>query len=376
MSKNNSPRVAVVHDYLMQYGGAEKTLEAILELFPNAPIYTGIYSPKNLPENITKRQIKAIKNPVMRVFSKFFTFIMPLIFESFDLDEYDLIISDSSCWAKGVLTKPSQIHISYIHTPPRFLYGYSVESPKRSKWYYKPIVALLDHFLRIWDYCAGQRPDFLLTNSRTTQARIKKFYGRKSKIIHPPVEIETKDSLSKDPTQKPYYCSLGRLAAYKNVDLLVQAFNLLGWELIIMGTGPEEKKLKKTAHENIKFLGRVSEDKKRQILANAKGLIFPTVEEDWGIVPLEAMAVGTPVLAHKSGGATETIKENVTGSFFESLRLEDIINSIKAFDKKIDQNLYDPEKLKAHASEFNKERFKEEFLAFVKEKLEENAGIS
>jgi len=378
MEKTKNLKVAIVHDYLLQYGGAEKTLEAILELFPEAPIYTGLYSPNNLPKTITGKKIEAVKNPLVKIFSKQFTFIMPLVFENFDLSEYDLIISDSACWAKGVVTQPNQLHISYIHTPPRFLYKYSVESPKRFKWYYKPIVAVLDHFLRIWDFCAGQRPDYLVTNSQTTARRIKKFYRREAKVIHPPVDMESKAELRKDTTQKPYYCFLGRLAAYKNAHLLVQAFNFLGWDLVIMGGGSEEKFLRKLAenNKNIKILGKVSENRKAEVLSGCKGLLFPVVEEDWGIVPLEAMYYGKPVLAHKSGGATETVKENVTGMFFESLRLEDLINSIKKFDDAIEKDTFDAEKIKTYASGFSKEGFKSEFLEFVTTKWDEHAGIS
>lgn len=373
MVKNkNSPgklKVALVHDYLLQYGGAEKTLEAILELFPEAPIFTGLYSPKVFPKAIRERKIHAIKNPLIRTFSKIFTFIMPLVFEGFDLDDYDIIISDSSCWAKGVITKPDQLHISYIHTPPRFLYKYSVESPKRYKWYYKPIVAVLDHFLRIWDYAAAQRPDFLLTNSQTTRARIEKFYRRNATIIHPPTETAKRSNMNTKDTQKDYYCSLGRLAAYKNTDLLVRAFNKLGWELLVMGTGPEEEALRKLAKENVKILGRVSEEKKAEVLSNAKGLIFPVVEEDWGIVPLEAMAYGKPVLAHKSGGATETVKEGVTGAFFDSLDINKLIEAIKSFDEAIQKGIFaDSEEIKNHTARFSKERFQRKFKAFVEEK--------
>ena len=376
MEISKNPKVAIIHDYLLQYGGAERTLEAILELFPEAPIYTGIYSQKGLPEAINKRRVISAKNPLTRLFSKHLSFLMPLVFENFDLNKYDLVISDSSCWAKGVLTKPDQLHISYIHTPPRFLYKYSVESPARFKWYYRPIVAILDHFLRIWDYCAAQRPDFLITNSETTRKRVKKFYGRDAKIINPPTVATIRATTNKDVIQKPYFCSLGRLASYKNVDLLIQAFNVLGWELTVLGTGSEEKSLRKMANSNVKILGRVTDETKDYVLANCKGLIFPVVEEDWGIVPLEAMAHGKPVLAHRSGGVTETIQEGVTGMFFESLRLEDFINSIKGFSNQIDAKKFDPEKIKRHASSYTKEKFQKEFIEFVKEKWSEHAGIS
>lgn len=370
------PKVALVHDYLLQYGGAEKTLEAILEIFPDAPIYTGIYSAKNLPESITKRRIIQPKNPIFKLFTKHLSFLMPLVFENFNLDQYDIVISDSASWAKGVLTKPDQLHISYIHTPPRFLYHYSVESPARYKWFYKPVIGVLDHFLRLWDYCAGQRPDFLVANSETTRARIKKFYGRHAQLIHPPVETAQNIKKSNDVIQKPFFCTLGRLAAYKNFDALISAFNFLGWELVVMGTGPEEKRLKKMAKENITFLGKVTDKRKYEILANSKGLINPVVDEDWGIVPLEAMSVGKPVLAHKSGGALENVKEGITGMFFDSLELEALIEAVKTFQGEIDKGTYNSDRMINYAKNFTKEKFQGEFSNFVKEKWEEHARIS
>ncbi len=351
-------------------------MESIIEIFPDAPIYTGIYSPKNLTKNINSREIISANNLLLRIFSKHLSFLMPLVFESFDLDDFDIIISDSSSWSKGVITKPRQLHISYIHTPPRFLYGYSVESPSRHRWYYKPVIAIIDHFLRIWDYCAAQRPDYLIANSETTRKRIKKFYGRYAEVINPPLDIDDGDAPKPDNIKKPYFCSLGRLTPYKNVDLLIQAFNFLGWDLIVMGTGPDEKRLRKMSGDSIKMTGRVGEEKKRAILAGSKGLIFPVVEEDWGIVPLEAMSLGKPVLAHKSGGATETVKENITGMFFESLELEDIIISIKEFDKSIERGIFEKERIKAYAKGFKGNRFQKEFSNFVKKKWEDHAGIS
>ena len=173
MSK--TPKVAIVHDYLVQYGGAEKTLEAICELFPNAPIYTGIYNSKNMPSSLNSKQIIVPKtggNFLLEKLTKHFSFLMPALFEGFDFEEFDLIISAGTTWAKSVLTKPYQLHISYVHTPPRFLYKYSVESLKRNKWYYKPFVAYLESFLRIWDFSSTQRPYYLIANSNEVQNRI------------------------------------------------------------------------------------------------------------------------------------------------------------------------------------------------------------
>lgn len=368
------PEVALVHDYLVQFGGAEKTLESILELFPDAPVYTGIYNPERLPTTITKREIICPTGAVTRKFSKYLTFLMPLTFESIDLRGFDLVISDGTAWPKGVLTTPEQLHVSYVHTPPRFLYKYSVESQKRSKWYFKPVVPILDHFLRIWDYNAAQRPDFLLANSKETQGRIKKFYNREATVIYPPVEtdVEKYDYKNRN-LQKLYYVAVGRLAAYKNFELLVRAFNLLNIPLVIVGTGTEEKKLRKMAKENITFAGQVSEEKKHNILENSLGLIFPVQDEDLGIVPIEAMAHGKPVLAHNSGGPKETIREGTDGMFFENLELEEFIKAIKKFDEMVRNKAFDSEKIIKRARIYNKERFKQEFGAFVSERWEAHA---
>jgi len=375
-----SPKIALVHDYLVQYGGAEKTLEAICELFPEAPIYTGIYDPKNLSETITSKKIilsQDKNNILIGKLPKHLTFLMPIVFEGFDLDEYDLIISDGTAWAKGVLTKPHQLHISYIHTPPRFLYKYSVESLKRFKWYYKPIVAYLESFLRTWDYSAAQRPDFLVANSTCVKKRINKFYKRDATVINPPVEVKTDyEYAEKSNLEQPYFLFVGRLSAYKNVDLLIQAFNLLDMPLIIAGTGKEEKKLRKLANPNIKFMGRVSEQKKHELLENCSGFLFPIVEEDLGIAPIEAMAHGKPVLAHKSGGVLETLKAGVTGMFFEKLEVETFVKKVKEFEEAIRNERFDANEIKKQAAKFSKARFKEEFKSFVDEKWEEHARIT
>ncbi|MFA6982004.1 MAG: glycosyltransferase [Patescibacteria group bacterium] len=367
------PRVVLIHDYLVQYGGAEKTLEAIAEIFPDAPIYTGIYNPKSIPETITRRKIITGKNPFLKLFPKYLTFLMPLLFESFDLRDYDIVVSDGTAWPKGVLTTPDQLHISYIHTPPRFLYKYSVESRKRNKWYHKPAVALIDHFLRIWDFSSAQRPDFLLTNSKETQRRIWKFYKRESVVIYPPVDVDRAQPEKEPHLEKPYYLALGRLAAYKNFDILISAFNLLNIPLKIVGTGPEEKRLKKLAGQNIQFLGHVSEEQKSKIIEGCKGVLFPVVDEDFGIVPIEALSHGKPVLAHRSGGPIETIRENIDGMFFEEVSTESLVSTIKIFDDKIDSKAFDGQQSKIYVQRFGKERFKKEFADFVHWKWEEHA---
>lgn len=367
------PKVAIIHDYLIQYGGAEKTLEALLEIYPEAPIYTGIYKPDKLSAKINNRKILASKNSLFSKFPKHFTFAMPLVFEGFDLREFDIVISEGTSWPKGVLTTPEQLHISYIHTPPRFLYKYSVESSNRTNWYYKPFVAVIDHFLRIWDYTAAQRPDFLIANSKETQMRVKKFYGRGSEVIYPPVDIEPTQVKERNNLKVPYYLAVGRLSAYKNLDLLVQAFNLLGLPLVIIGIGNEEQRLKKMAKPNITFLGQASDEIKREKISECLGLIFPVKDEDFGIVPVEFMAYGKPVLAHRSGGVLETIREGIDGMFFDEITLENFVPKMKEFDKNVTTKVYNPQTIKEHTQMFNKERFKRKFKEFVDNKWGERA---
>jgi glycosyltransferase involved in cell wall biosynthesis len=369
------PKIALIHDHLVQYGGAQKTLEAISGIFPNAPIYTGLYKPDNLSEYINSKKIIYPKNYFLEKMPKYFSPIMPLIFEGFDLREYDLIISDSSCWAKGVLTKPSQLHISYIHTPPRFLYKYSVESTKRNAWYFKPFVLIIDMFLRAWDFSAAQRPDFLIANSKEVQSRIKKFYSRESTAISPPVEIEKNPKLG-NAGDGTYYLCIGRLVAYKNFLPLIKAFNINDLPLLIVGTGPEEEILKRVAKANIKFEGRVSDSKKKELIQGCLGLINPVEDEDFGIVPIEALNFGKPVLVHKSGGHLETVKENVSGMFFSNLSPEALSEKILEFDKKIKEKGFNPKEISKSVENLSEERFKQEFEAFVMEKWKLHQGIN
>ncbi len=363
------PKVALVHDHLVQYGGAQKTLEAISKIFPDAPIYTGLYKPDNLSSYLNSRKIFHPKNFFLENATKYFSPFMPLVFEGFDLGNYDLIISDSSCWAKGVLTKPSQLHISYIHTPPRFLYKYSVESTKRNSWYFKPFVSVIDMFLRAWDFAAAQRPDYLIANSKEVQSRIKKFYSRDSVVINPPVELEKNPVLGKAGDGN-YYLALGRLVAYKNFLPLIKAFNINGLPLVIVGTGPEEEKLKSSAKTNIKFEGKVSDGRKKELIKNCLGLINPVENEDFGIVPVEAMNFGKPVLVHRSGGHLETVTENKNGMFFDDLSSEKLSEKILEFEKKIRSRLFEPEGISRGVENLSEERFTKEFTTFVTERWE------
>jgi len=364
------PKVALATEFLVQYGGAQKTLEAIAEIFPEAPIFTAKYNPKLQSDFINNRQIIYPKGGFTNSMAKhFFVFAMAPIFESFDFRDYDLVISDGTTWTKGIVTKPSQLHISYVHTPPRFLYGYSHEGTKWEHGLLKPIYSYLANMLRLWDYVAAQRPDYLLTNSKETQSRIKKFYDRDAQVIYPPVEVDFPGNAHKvSEEDKNCFVAIGRLAAYKNFDLLIDAFNDSGKRLIIIGTGNEEARLRDKAKSNIKFLGNASDEMKNDLMANCLGLINPVDDEDFGIVPIEVMAHGKPVLAHKSGGHLETIIDGVTGMFFDRLTKESLEQAVTNFEKRIEAGTFAADKIRAHARQFSKERFQGEFKKFVEEK--------
>jgi len=365
MKLNKNPKVALVHDYLNQYGGAEKTLEKIMGLFPDAPIYTGILDLQKLPEIYKNRKIITPKmNFIFKRFPKLFTFMMSKRFEEFDLSNYDLVISDGTAWAKSVITTSDQLHLSYIHTPPRFLYKYSTESTLRKKFLLRPLFMYLDFHLRIWDFAASKRPDYLMCNSIEVLKRIKKFYKREATVIYPPVETaDNKKSKIKD-----YYVISGRLSSYKNFDLVIELFNNIQRHLIVIGTGIEEKNLKKLAQKNIQFLGRVSNEELHQILSEAKGYIFPVKEEDFGIAPVEALSHGVPVLAHRSGGPLESIVEEKDGLFFDEINLQSISEKFIEFDKKINQEYFNRSEIAKRAKRFDQKVFIKEFSEFVEEK--------
>lgn len=363
------PKVALIHDQLIQYGGAEKTLELVCKIFPDSPVFTSLYKPNNLSEFLNSRDIRHTKSFFMQMAPKYFSPLMPTVFEGMNLRDYDLILSDSSSWAKGVLTKPHQLHISYIHTPPRFLYKYSVESSKRNAWYFRPVVPMIDLYLRTWDFTAAQRPNFLIANSVEVQNRIKKFYARESVVINPPVQLGQSPKLSETGAGM-FYLAVGRLVAYKNFKSLVEAFNINGLPLVIAGTGPEENNLKNIAKDNIKFEGKVSDPKKFELIEECLGLVNPVEDEDFGIVPVEAASYGKPILAHRSGGHLETVSDGINGMFFDDLSANALSDKILEFDKKIKQKTFDPKTISNGAKKYSAERFVEEYKNFVMEKWE------
>lgn len=369
-------RVALVHDYLNQYGGAERVLEAFCEMFPDAPIYTLVYDAKLTGYAFEGRSIKTSflqKIPLAASRHRYFPIFMPYAVEQFDLSEYDLVISDSGSYAKGIITKPSTLHISYCHTPHRYIWDNSHRLIEEFGYprFIKIFAPIFTSYVRLWDEQAAQRVDAFIANSDFVRRRIKKYYHRDAQIIYPPVDASrffTKDVNPPFPPKagreasKEYFLMVGRLVPYKKFGLAVRAFNKLGLLLKIIGEGPERKNLQKIAKKNIEFLGLVSEKYLPEYYANAQALIFPQ-EEDFGVVAAESMASGRPVIAYRGGGALEIIKEGENGIFFNEQTEESLIEIVQKF-----QNMqFNPELIREHAIRFDKERFKIEIKKFIED---------
>ncbi|MFC1750522.1 glycosyltransferase [Pseudomonadota bacterium] len=345
-------------------GGAEKVILAFHKLFPRAPIYTSIYNKKALPEfNRADVRTSYLQNlPFAKNKHQLYLNLMPSVFERFDLNEYDIVISSSHSCAKGIITKPQTLHICYCHTPMRYAWEDSINYIKGYE--INPLVKLiapyLMHKIRIWDKLSADRVDSFIANSNYIQNRIYKYYRKPSSVIHP--FVNTKE-FSVGDDRRDYYLAVGRLTPYKKFDLLVETFNQTGLPLKIVGTGVEMKKLQQKARPNIEFLGHVSDQVRNELYKKAKALIFPQLE-DFGITPLEAMASGCPVIAYGKGGALETVIDKKTGILFKKQDREELKKAIRRFVlAKFDSN-----KIREHAENFDVEIFNDKFLDLLEKK--------
>lgn len=364
-------KVALVHDHLAQNGGAEKVLQILTEMFPEAPIYTLLYEPDNIHKYYSGKKIEASiiqKLPGGVKHYKWYLAFMPMAVEFFDLRPYDLIISDTSSFAKGVITSPESLHLCYCHTPTRYLWSDThqyINELNYNKWL-KKIISFVLNYIRLWDYAAAQRVDIFIANSRTVQRRITKYYRRESTIIYPPVETEkfAVSEIKAPATEAPYFLTGCRLVPYKRIDLVIEAFKKLGspYRLKIFGDGLDLGRLKSIAADaaNIEFLGRVSEAEKITLYQNAQAFINPQ-EEDFGITIVEAMAAGRPVIAYQKGGAVETIIEGETGLFFADPTPDSLIKTLSAFRA----NNFDPVKIRSQAEKFSVANFKRQITEFI-----------
>ncbi|OGN19054.1 MAG: hypothetical protein A3I32_00415 [Candidatus Yanofskybacteria bacterium RIFCSPLOWO2_02_FULL_45_10] len=366
-------KVALIHDYLNQYGGGERVLGTLCELFPRAPIYTLLYDEKATGGAFVGRRIFTSwlqKLPGASRFHRSLAMLMPLAVEQFDLSKYDLVISNSASFAKGVITKPRTKHISYCMTPTRFLWDDShkflrnfrgAENSQRNQWPNADFVSLLASpflsYLRVWDQQASQRVDEFIAISHFIQARIKKYYKRDSGMIYPPVDTK-KFFIANE--LGDYFLMVGRLVPYKRFDLAVRVFTQLGWPLKIIGSGPQLNYLKSIAGKNVEFLGLLSDHLLPEYYARAQALVFPQ-EEDFGIVAVEAMASGRPVIAFQGGGSTEIIKAGETGIFFAEQTEPSLLAALQAFRA----GDFNPQQVRGRALLFDQKIFKQQFMATV-----------
>lgn len=362
-------KVALVHDYIKEYGGAEKVLEALHEIWPKAPVYTTVYLPKFLGPHKERFAGWDIRTSLLqrvpfksKLISPFRT-VAPWVFKNMDFSKYDVVIvSATGAYSPNLIKKSKAAHICYCHTPPRYLYGYPTARNWKNNVIFRILGEIANHFLRIVDFQSAQNVDYFIANSKEVAKRIEKFYRRDSVVIYPPVDAPTADQPLLV-SRRDYYLAGGRLARPKRVDLAVQVCTKLNLPLKVFGkefAGYGEE-LKEVAGPTIEFVGEITDEKKFKLMAGAKAFIFPAEFEDFGITPVEAMAVGTPVIALRSGGVKESVIEGKTGIFFD----EPTINSLSSAIKKFERSRIKSRDCIKQAQKFSKEIFIKEMKTFV-----------
>lgn len=362
-------KVALAHDYLNQMGGAERVVLALHEMFPDAPLYTSIYDPQRVDaafQSIDIRTSFMQKFPLVKKHHQPFLPFYPFAIEQLDLRGYDLVLSSSSAFAKGIITRPETMHICYCHTPMRWCWNYDeyVEREHLGK-ISRAILPFLISGLRVWDQTSSMRVDHFIANSPVVADRIRKYYRRNAVVIPPPVEVSR---FTFDPTIRPedFFLIVSRLMPYKRIDLAIKACNQLQLPLVIIGSGRDENRLKHLAGPTIRFMGRLSDQEVLYYYAHCRALLLPG-EEDFGITPLEAQASGRPVIAYAAGGSLASIIDNVTGTFFYKQTVESLVEVLASFD----EHEYDPHTIYNHALEFDQPRFKRRIQQFIEAKMNE-----
>ena len=355
-------KVAIIHYWLVSQRGGEKVLDALCAIWPEADIFTHVYDPAKSSPALLKRVVKTTfiqKLPFAKRLYKKYLPLMPFALEMLNLSGYDLVISSESGPAKGVLVDPTAVHICYCHSPMRYIWDqyhvYRAHSGRITRF----AMALLLPALRAWDFLSAARVDHFVANSRFVASRIDKYYRRQATVIYPPVDV---DQFSIVPDIGDYYLALGQLVPYKRIDIAVDAFTLMGKRLIVAGTGEEERKLKASAGASIEFVGWQSDAQIRDLMSHCKALVFPG-EEDFGIVPVEAMASGRPVIAFGRGGALETVFPGKTGVLFGEQSVDAVCAAVEAYER--DAACFDPQEIRAHAELFRPEIFAERIRGLV-----------
>lgn len=346
-------KIAVVHDYFTQMGGAEIVAQNLLALFPGADLFTTVALRDQMPEKLKDVPVQTSWMQALPGMGKCYRFYLPLYpwaVQSLDLSSYDLVLSSSSGFAKGVRTRPDALHVCYCHTTPRWIWNH--ENYMKRERLPTPARGLLRQLikpLKRWDEQAARRPDYFLVNSNAVKTRVQNDYGRSSTVIHPPIDV---DRFKLCPNIGDYYLVLARLVSYKRIDIAIQACNRFKKKLIVIGCGPDRAALERMAGPTIEFKGKLSNQEVGVYVSSCRALIFPG-EEDFGMSPLEVAAAGRPTIAYKGGGAVETILEGRTGMFFNAQTPESLMEAMQKFDKAD----WDPQIIRKHARQFSVEAF-------------------
>jgi glycosyltransferase involved in cell wall biosynthesis len=361
-------KVALVHDWGNQVGGAERVLLALKEMFPDAPVYMSIYEPAVMPAVCRTWDIRTSfmdRLPLVKRHHQPFLPLYPLAFEQFDFSQFELVISNKSGFCHGIITPPETLHISYCLTPTRYVWDYRSYARREgigrlANAFLQPLLI----YLRTWDRLAADRVDHFVAISREVRRRIRKYYRRDSTVIYPPVET---DRFALADGHDGFFLVVSRLIPYKRIDLAVEAFNKLGLPLKIVGDGRDRPALEKMAGSTIEFLGRVSDSEMQTLLQRCRAFVFPGYE-DFGIAPLEANAAGRPVIAYRAGGALDTVVEGKTGLFFDEPTPESLAAAVRA----LEDMTFDPDSIRQHALRFDKMVFRRELMCFVEQKYAEH----
>jgi glycosyltransferase involved in cell wall biosynthesis len=373
-------RVAIVHYWFVSHRGGERVVEAMAGMFPQADLFSLVADPESIPESLRGRSLKTSflqKFPGSRRWHRHLLPLYPLALEQFDLSEYDLVLSSESGPAKGVLTSTRTCHVCYCHSPMRYLWDFyhRYRNGASAAFWSRPFFTLASHYVRMWDSAAADRVDYFVANSRNVASRIRKHYRREATVIYPPVN--TRCGYLAEKTED-YYLVVGQLVDYKRVDLAIGACNRLGRSLHIVGKGEQYARLRKLAGPTIQFCGALSDRDLHEQYAHCRALLFPG-EEDFGIVPVEALSFGRPVIAYERGGVTETVKgvragledlpESSTGVFFAEQSIESLVEAIRGFEEV--EHRFRPVFLKQQASRFAPEYFRQGLEQFLSRKWEE-----
>jgi len=373
-------RVAIVHYWFVSYRGGERVVEALASMFPRADLFSLVVDPDALPDSLRGRSIHTSplqKVPGSRRWHRHLLPLYPLVLEQFDLSGYDLVLSSESGPAKGVITPAHACHVCYCHSPMRYLWDFYHRYKNGSDFgaLSRPFFTLATHYLRLWDAASAGRVDYFVANSRNVASRIRKNYRRDAAVIYPPVNVGA-GYLAENTDD--YYLVVSQLVDYKRVDLAVAACSRLGRRLHVVGDGEQYKRLRKLAGPSIVFCGALPDGELREQYAHCRALLFPG-EEDFGIVPVEALSFGRPVVAYGRGGATETIEgsfpgsplfpEQSSGVFFREQSVDSLVEAIEAFEEV--EHRFSPFFLRQRAQRFSTERFQEQFGGFLEKNWED-----